>query len=292
VSDILRRFGASLSERRTNNELLGSAVMIMRCLIASLVIAISSLLSPAWSTSFSTDQSDLWYIPAESGWGIQFVQRGSVIFATMFVYDQGNIPIWYVATMNSVGNFTWTGDLLLTMGPWFGTMPFNPDAVTFRKVGTMRWVASTITGGTLTYSVDGVPVSKNITRQLLVLDDYSGHYGGGIHQTSTGCFNPAFNGTFEDIGTLNITQNGAAITLQNFPATGGSCSYPGTLTQLGQMGDVAGSYVCSDGESGTFHLFEMQVTTTGLTGRFTSSSSNPPGCQATGWFGGLQVTTF
>jgi hypothetical protein len=264
----------------------------IRRFFASFLFAVSFLSSLAWSTSFSTDQSDLWYIPTESGWGIQFVQRGSVIFVTMFVYDQGNIPIWYVATMNSVGNFTWTGDLLLTMGPWFGTMPFNPNAVTFRKVGTMRWVASTITGGTLTYSVDGVPVSKNITRQLLVLDDYSGHYGGGIHQTSTDCFNPAFNGTLENIGTLNITQNGAAITLQSFPATGGSCSYSGTLTQLGQMGDVTGSYACSDGESGIFHLFEMQVTITGLTGRFTSSSSNPPGCQGTGWFGGLHVTTF
>ena len=47
---------------------------------------------------------------------IQFVQRGSVIFATMFVYDQFNIPIWYTATLNSVGNLTWTGDLLLTAG--------------------------------------------------------------------------------------------------------------------------------------------------------------------------------
>ncbi len=43
------------------------------------------------------------------------------VFATMFVYDQFNIPIWYVATMNSVGsNFTWTGDLLVTSGPGSG----------------------------------------------------------------------------------------------------------------------------------------------------------------------------
>jgi hypothetical protein len=253
----------------------------MRCLFASVLFAIASLPSPAWSTSFTTDQSDLWYIPTESGWGIQFVQRGSVIFATMFVYDQFNIPIWYVATMNSVnskGSFTWTGDLLLTSGPWFGTVPFNTNAVTFRKVGTMRWDASTVTGGTLSYSVDGVPVTKNIVRQLLVLDDFSGHYGGGLHRTA--------------IGVLNIAQNGAAITLQSFPASGGSCSFPGTLTQAGQMGSVSGSYTCSDGEFGTFHLFEMQVNITGLTGRFASSSSNPPGCQGTGWFGGLRVTTF
>ena len=264
----------------------------IRCLAASLLFAVSALSSPAWPTSFSTDQSDLWYIPSESGWGIQFVQRGSVIFATMFVYDQFNIPIWYAATMNSVGSFTWSGDLLLTNGPWFGTVPFNTNAVTFRNVGTMRWAASTTAAGTLTYSVDGVPVAKNLVRQLLVLDNFSGHYGGGIHQTISGCSNPVFNGTTERIGVLNVTQNGAAITLQTFPTSGGSCSFPGTLTQAGQMGDVTGSYICSDGTAGTFHLFEMQVNITALSGRFTSSNSNPPGCQGTGWFGGLVVTTF
>jgi len=70
----------------------------MHCLFASLLFAIATVSTPAWPTSFSTDQSDLWYIPAEAGRGIQFVQRGSVIFATMFVYYQFNIPIWYVAT--------------------------------------------------------------------------------------------------------------------------------------------------------------------------------------------------
>src|ERR1700682_3203683 len=107
----------------------------MRCLFASLLLALDTLSSAAWSTSFSTDQSDLWYIPAEAGWGIQFVQRGSVIFATMFVYDQFNVPIWYVATMSSAGGLTWTGDLLVANGPWFGTGPFNSGAVTYRRVG-------------------------------------------------------------------------------------------------------------------------------------------------------------
>jgi hypothetical protein len=60
----------------------------MRCMFASLLLAVATLSSPVWSTSFSTDQSDLWYIPAESGWGIQFVQRGSVICDVF--HDQSN----------------------------------------------------------------------------------------------------------------------------------------------------------------------------------------------------------
>src|SRR5208282_840912 len=31
------------------------------------------------SSLFTADLSDLWYIPAESGWGMQLVQRGTVI---------------------------------------------------------------------------------------------------------------------------------------------------------------------------------------------------------------------
>ena len=264
----------------------------IRCLFASAVFAVCCLSSPAQSTSFSTDQSDLWWNAGESGWGIQFVQRGSVIFATMFVYDQANVPHWYSATLNSTGGFNWSGALIATTGPWFGTVPFNPATVTIASVGTMTWSAQTVDSGTLAYNVGAVAVTKNLVRQPIAMDNFSGHYGGGIHQTATSCFNPAFNGTTESIGVLNVTQNGAAITLQSFPTNGLSCSFPGTLTQAGQFGDVIGSYACNDGETGTFHIFEMQVNITGLTGRFTSSSASPPGCQGTGWFGGLVVTTF
>jgi hypothetical protein len=265
---------------------------VLRRAACALLAAISLFASPVYATSFTTDQSDLWYILAESGWGIQLVHRGSVIFGTMFVYGPSTASTWYVATMQYAGNLTWTGDLYATTGPWFGTEPFNPANVIATKVGTMTWAPTSVTTGTLIYDVNGVTVVKNVIRQTLVFDDFSGHYGGGIHQTTTDCANPAFNGTLENIGVLNITQSGAAITLQSLPATGGSCSFPGTLTQFGQMGVVDGSYACTDGTSGTFHAFEMQVNYTGLTGRFRASASLPAGCQSTGWFGGLRVTTF
>jgi hypothetical protein len=264
----------------------------IRCLLVAIVLAISGALDPAGATSFSTDQSDLYNNAGESGWGVQLVQRGSVIFATIFVYDQFTIPIWYTATLYNVGGLTWTGDLYLTSGPWFGTVPFNPMLVSYRRVGTMTWTAMTVTTGTLSYSVDGVAVSKYLTRQLLVYDDFAGRYGGGIHWDTSGCFNPAYNGTYEQLGIYNVTQSGQAITLDYFPASGGSCSYPGVLTQAGQMGAVTGSYGCTDGSAGTFQIFEMQVNFSGLTGRFTASSSNPPGCHSSGWFGGFVVTTY
>ena len=261
---------------------------------ACVLLAAASLIAPpAYATSFTTDQSDLWYIIAESGWGMQLVQRGNVIFATLFVYDQSTNPTWFVATMDPTATqFQWSGDLYATTGPWFGTVPFNPANVVATKVGTMTWTGLTVETGNVSYTVNGVAVSKNVVRQTLVYDDYSGHYGGGLHSMISGCANPAFDGTVENIGVLNITQNGQAVTLQSFPTTGGSCTYTATQTQFGQMGVLDGPYNCTDGTAGTFHAFEVQVNITALSGRFTASNSNPPGCQQQGWFGGLRVTTF
>ena len=69
------------------------------------------LASPVRSTSVTTDQSDLWWIPSEAGWGMQLVQRGSIIFATLFVYGPSSGPTWYTATLDAAPNLTWSGDL-------------------------------------------------------------------------------------------------------------------------------------------------------------------------------------
>ena len=264
----------------------------IRGLFAAILFATAGLLPAAWATSFTTDQSDVWSVAGENGWAFQIVQRGSVIFVTMYVYDPTHIPIWYTATLVYAGDFVWTGDLYLTNGPWFGTVPFNPDAVGYRKVGTMTWTGTTTITGELRYDVDGVTVVKNATRLLLVYDDFSGHYGGGIHQTGSGCVNPAHNGIAENIGMLNITQDGLSIALAVYPTTGGSCSFSGTLSQAGQMGAVDGSYACTSGETGSFLIYEMQINPIGVTGRFVAASNTLAGCQFNGWFGGMRVTTF
>jgi hypothetical protein len=266
---------------------------LRNCLACTLLTLASFLqVFPVGATSFSTDQSDLWWNPAESGWGIQFVQRGSVIFATTFVYGPGGLPIWYTATMNPVSPLSWAGDLYATTGPYFGTVPFNPAAVALTKVGTMNWSAQTVTTGTLTYSVNNVTVSRALTRQTLVLDDYSGHYFGGAHREIVGCNDSAFNGVLETSGTLSISQNGQAMTIQSSNTAGGACSFTGTVSQTGQMGTFQGTFVCNDGSAGTMTLFEMQVTISSLSTRFSTTYTSPAGCRSSGWLGGMRGTTF
>ena len=262
----------------------------MKRLVAMVAIALAYLfVTPSGATSYSTDYSDLWWIPSESGWGIQFVQRGSVIFATMFVYDANGNPVWYTATLNpqQVGAPTWTGDLYLTHGPWFGSATFDPALVTPRKVGTMSWFGQFIEAGVLTYSVDGVAVTKNIQRQLLVYDDYNGTYNSGLSGSTTGCLNVLDNGAINGFATTSVTQTGQNVHV-TLEAEASTITITGTLTQSGQFGKVSGTYIQSDGEVGNAQLFEMSSQLGTLTGRFSLISTNR-GCQSVGYIGGSRV---
>src|SRR5437899_12652131 len=115
----------------------GDTVKPARLTILALILALSSIALPATAASYSTDQSDIWWADppsSENGWGIQFVQRGSTIFATIFVYGPtGGAPTWYVATMGPTppGSLVWSGDLYTTTGPWFGAVPYNSGLFTF-----------------------------------------------------------------------------------------------------------------------------------------------------------------
>jgi hypothetical protein len=259
---------------------------------ACVLLASACLLaSSAYATSFSTDQSDLYYIASESGWGIQLVQRGPDIFATLFVYGPTGAPTWYTATLlPTATSFTWSGDLIATTGTYFGTT-WDQASLTLSTVGTMTWTAPVVDSGTLTYVVNGVTVVKNVTRQALVLDDYSGHFAGGSHRDFTSCANPALDVTSEVATTSDIAQNGAAITIQT-TEPGRVCTYTGTLSEAGQMGSAQLSFTCTDGAAGSGSLDQMQVSLFALSGTLAETYTNPAGCQTTGWFGGYRGTTF
>lgn len=241
---------------------------------------------PVSATAFSTDQSDLWWNPAESGWGIQLVQRGSVIFATMFVYGTPGSPTWYVATMNATGSLVWSGDLYATTGPWFGTVPFDPMSVMPRKVGSMTWSAPSINAGTLTYSVDGVGVIKNLVRQFIANDDFSGTFLGAIHETLTACTDPAKNGTFEDFATITLTQNALNLAFTLTSQMGIACTFAGTLSQNGRFGAATGTTNCS-GKINPTTLSAIAIGVNSIVTHFDGTDMNN-GCVTSGYFAGAR----
>jgi hypothetical protein len=261
----------------------------IRSLITAIAFA-TCFSAPVWSASYSADQSDLWWIPAESGWGIQFVQRNSTIFATMFVYDAQGAPTWYVATMNA-SKMTWTGDLYATKGPWFGTVPFDPKAVNATKVGTMTWLSSDVNAGTLTYTVNGTQVTKELQRQFIATDDFTGHYAGNLHRIYSNCPVLSQNGTTDipAVAVIEAAPNGIAIGVADFNLT--ACTYMGTLAQAGQMARVDGNVHCLDNSNGNVSITELEVNPLGVSFRF-KVDFGASACTLSGWFGGGRGTTF
>ena len=260
-----------------------------------LVVASLLWLGPVHATSTSTDQSDVWNAANESGWAAEFVHRGSTIFAVIYVYSTTGAPIWYSAALEISGAgvaVSWTGDLYVALeGPWFGLALFNPSQVSLQRVGTMTWTAQSTTTGTLTYTVNKVSVTKNLERVLIRYDNFAGRYAGGVHRTITGCTDPSFNGASEFPARIEILQSGLSVNAQTV-ASASICTNTGRLSQAGQMGGAQGGFTCDDGSAGTFSLSEMQVNPQGITARYDADYSNPPGCKATGRFGGARGTTF
>jgi hypothetical protein len=110
----------------------------------------------------------LWWNPNESGWGLNINQQGDVAFATMFTYDVDGKGMWLVMSRGDKqsNGTTFTGDLLRTTGPAFNAAPFTPiSGANVTKVGTMSIAFASFNAATLTYSVNGATVVKQIQPQ-------------------------------------------------------------------------------------------------------------------------------
>lgn len=247
---------------------------------AAAVLALAS--SIAHATSYSTDASDLWYIPAEDGWGLNISQQEATLFATFFVYGADGKPTWFVSpgmTPVSSGSVTFSGELFTTTGPAFGAS-WDASLRTNRRVGTATFTLDTVATGTLTYVVDNATVTKHVVRQTWQNDVISGTYAGVISVTAAGC---SSNGLFQDVGQLSITQtNGTQVSLvQSLQFSGSSCTYTGTYLQTGHLGTIAASGSC-----GTLDAQEVHATLTGITMRVVEATTGT--CKLSGGIAGVR----
>ena len=261
-------------------------------------LALACAIPPAAASSFSTDNSDLWWNPSESGWGMQIIQRADIIFVTLYVYNTNKTPIWYAAVLNSNGPTNWAGDLMQTSGPWFGTQPFNQGEVTVTQVGAMSFTPTSVSTGVLSYSINGVSNTKHIERMTLRYDNYNGNYIGMLAYAAEGCPNPGDRGLFNNRIDFSITQSqspsGASMSMiSQQQGTTAVCSSSGGYSQDGQFGNtrqVTGS--CSDGSGGgaVTTYYQMNTTPSGIMMKFTVPSSNPgsKGCTLNGSLVGIR----
>lgn len=230
--------------------------------------------------------TDLWYNPAESGWGANIVQQDDVAFVTLFVYGPNGEPVWYGAPATHVvaygadGVPHFSGDLYQTRGSWQGG-PFDPAAFTGIKVGTIS--LSPLANGSLKidYTVDAITVSKVVVRQTWRNTTTAGNYVGAfsvLKSTSGG-------GAVREVSAANIALyvDGASALLRVDDDNQVRCDYLGAYAQSGRLGSFAGNFNCTNGRSGTFKVEELEVTRQGVSAKFRSTWN---GGSSFGRFGG------
>ena len=220
--------------------------------------------------------------PDQVGEGFNVILQNDVAFVTFFVYDSSMTPFWYTAELHYQGNLVWFSNLCATTGPWFGG-PFNPDLVTRRQAGTATFTLVDLNQASFSYSVDGVPVLLTLERQTWTHENYTGAYAGGYSIRMSSCAPSSLNGTQELFGLLTVSQVGDSVSM-TATTTGESCSFSGIYSQTGKLGDVQGTYSCTDGTLGTFEAFEMTPTLSGFTSGITGQNQF---CQWSGYLGGL-----
>lgn len=259
---------------------------IIRNLLAAMATCCATLSLGATAT---TDFTDLWFPPNEAGWGANVLQQNDILFVTLFVSNQSNAPIWYVAsnvvlTSTSNGTFVFSGPLYQATAPYFGG-PFNPANVSLRQVGTLTFTTSQISSAVLTYSVDGVNVIKQISRFAFKNENVAGSYLGATTGTWSSC-GSARNGYQENPIALTVSQDGVAITMRE-DGPNYTCTYSGNYSQTGHMGIITGNSTCSDGINQSFTATEVVGGVNYLTMRLSAQQIQGQ-CVFTGRMGGMR----
>jgi hypothetical protein len=101
---------------------------------------------------------------AEGGWGLMLSQQGNIIFGAWFTYDIDGAPLWLSVTAFNKGPGVYSGDLIRTTGPPFGT--YDASLITRTTVGTATFTFANGLAGTFNYSVNGIQQTKQIARYL------------------------------------------------------------------------------------------------------------------------------
>ncbi len=252
-----------------------------RAAALSLVLAAAVIATPALAEA---DLTDLWWTPAEPGWGVNFVQSDSFIFATFFLYGPANKPAWYSGQLTRDANGLWKGPLYESSGSYFGGA-YNPTLRAIDQVGNVAFTPDGDSAGELTYIVGGVVVTKTIQRQTLQEIDIDGLYMGAMITDTYNCDDNRPLATarrFVDASASPVS--GGATRIDFSFSTGGACSFNGLATQSGRLYRIDNAtYTCGTGPA---TLYELKATSQGFEGRWSAPVAG--GCTEYGVFSMVQ----
>jgi hypothetical protein len=255
--------------------------------LKQLILVVALLFSVARADAL--EYTDVYYNPAEPGWGLFLVQSDTTQFVALFIYGTDNKPTWYTAVLaqDAAGNYN--GQLYATTGTYFGS-PWNPAQSTEATVGTIAFNPTNIYRGTVTYALAGGPtVTKTVQRQNLTPYVLPGNYSGSASGTQLGCSDPSMSDPkFRGRYNLAVTQTGdtaaaMTITFADDPQNNGVvCTIQGALTHFGRLYRMATAQLtCKEpgattGETTTVAIESLHPTGQGI--EFRLSGPTGGGC--------------
>jgi hypothetical protein len=229
----------------------------------------------AASGGAASNYTDLWYNPAQSGWGVNIVQHGDTAFATLFVYGPDRQPTWYSASNLRVTSLTgsglpnFEGGLHRTTGPWHGGT-FDPATVTLARVGTLYIEGLAGNRLRVSYEIDGRTVASEVVRATLAAPQPAFYYHATLALRESLPGGPIY-GTARYSADLSFELADGTATLRLTDQQGRTCSYAGAYSQAGRFSSVSGDFTCTafpgyPARAGTFAIEEMEFTVQGITG--------------------------
>jgi hypothetical protein len=110
--------------------------------------------------------SDLWWNPAESGWGLTITHRASTqTFVAWYAYDEAGNPVWRSISGGAWSDRTFSGDVYETAAAQYFGGRFDATSVSRRKVGFARIAFDSESAATFSGQLDtGISFSKRIER--------------------------------------------------------------------------------------------------------------------------------
>jgi hypothetical protein len=254
------------------------------------LLAAVLLAQPAHATTDTTNFTDLWWNPSESGWGVTVTQDRTTLFLTFFVYGPDGRPTWVTAALEyartgTSGQPVFSGDLVVTTGPYYGST-FNQALVTRRVAGTATFAPASATSARLDYTVDGVPVTKQVVRQTFRNENLTGTYI-LLGEMKAICAGEAPESLLT-LGMVSIAHNGTSFSWREYDPSSpaDACTAVGTSVQEGQLTRATGTATCTFvAGSGTLRLSEITSTPIGLIGRYDFTAQQ---CRLTGPFTALR----
>lgn len=218
-------------------------------------------------TSAASLLTGLWWNANESGWGATITQQSSIMFVTMFVYGSAGNPVWYTVSC-TITEASCSGDMLRVTG---GTPPastWNGNGIAVTKVGTMTLNFASNDSASMSYSLDGGVIAKQISRQVFgpsppPAPSLAGQWQGAIIEARSNCAQTQNNGNRATYGQYDIGMGAGAsgaLAISLAGVTGLQCTYNGNFAINGARLQATGTMSCNDGKRGTWRSTSMLVT--------------------------------